>query len=219
MRRQTPQHFGQRARLLARLDHVAIDVREDYGLLAHRIGQAAALHHFLPELLAHVRRNALGFEMRHALQRDGQRHAALEQVGELRGVGGKFLKLGPALATFAEDRGKLNGSRLCSGILGLGLLRLLRSGHADLRGIHHHGEKAEPFNLHQRRRAVRHIDNTLHHLPGPSFRFVGKLWHKLKLLDCIKPAADKKLQADRYHDPSSVAFRQPAIESADGGTS
>ena len=35
--------------------------------------------------------------MRHAVQRHGQRHAGVEQVGQLLGEGGQFLELGLAL--------------------------------------------------------------------------------------------------------------------------
>jgi hypothetical protein len=54
-----------------------------------------------------------------------------------------------------------------------------RGSPAAARTFHHHGEKPEPLDLHERRGAVSHIQDALDDFTGLAARFVGKLWHSL----------------------------------------
>lgn len=66
-------------------NHVDIEVGEHTGLLGHRVGEAAALHNVLAQRAADLDGDALGFEVRHAVERDGQGHAGIDEVGQLLG--------------------------------------------------------------------------------------------------------------------------------------
>ena len=62
MLRHAAQHLHQRAALLARPHHVHVQIGKNHRLLRHRIGKTAAFHDFLPQILAHARRESLGFQ-------------------------------------------------------------------------------------------------------------------------------------------------------------
>ena len=93
MVRHAPQHFHQRTALLARAHHVDIQIRENTRLPRHRVRQTPALGDFLFQIAADLGGNALGFQMRHAVQRHRQRHAGVEQVRQLLRERGQFLQL------------------------------------------------------------------------------------------------------------------------------
>ena len=114
------QDIDQRAALLAGLDHVDVEIGKDDRLFAHGFGQALAFHHVLLELAADVGGNALGFQMGHAVQRDSQRHAGLDEIGQLIGEGGQFLEFGLALALEIKPHGgrQKRGERLCRATTG-----------------------------------------------------------------------------------------------------
>jgi hypothetical protein len=48
-----------------------------------------------------------------------------------------------------------------------------------LGGVDGDREEPEPLDLHQGRRAVRHVQHAFHDLPGPTPGSVRKLWHAL----------------------------------------
>ena len=92
-----PQHFDQRTAGFAGAHHVDVQIGEDARLLGHGVRQAPALHHILPQVLADVRGNTFRLEVRHAVERHGQRHAGTEQVGQLLRESAQFLHLRLAL--------------------------------------------------------------------------------------------------------------------------
>ena len=174
--RHAPQHFHQRTGLLARLDHVHVQIGEDQRLLAHRVGQTAPFHDFLPQIGADFFGNALGLQMRHAVERDGERHAGLEQIRQLLGEGGHLLHLGLAFAR-QHRRARTTATRRTIRFSSPPAYR--RDGGRALGGIHRHGEKPESLNLRQRRGAIRHVQDALDDFARTSPGFVGKLCHKL----------------------------------------
>ena len=175
MFRHAPQHLHQRAALLAGAHHIHVHVGKNDRMARHGIRKTSALHDILLELLADFRRDALGFQMRHAVQRHGQWHARLQQVGHLLRECGQLLQLGFALTiqerTQCRRQKACGGRRFASGPLCFGGSRVLGCVHRD-------GKKTEPFDLQQGRRAVRHVEDTLHDFAGLAPRLVGKLGHK-----------------------------------------
>ena len=101
-----PQHLDQRAAGFARPHHVNVKVGKNPGLLGHRVGQAAPFHDILPQFAADIGRDALGLQVRHAVERHGQRHARLEKVGQLLGERRQFLELGLALLRHRRPQGR-----------------------------------------------------------------------------------------------------------------
>ena len=99
MIRHAAQHLHQRAAGFAGPHHVDIQIGKNARLLGHRIGQAPAFHHVLPQFLAHVGGDASGLKMGHAVEGDRQRHAGIEQVSQLLGEGGQFLQFGLRFGT------------------------------------------------------------------------------------------------------------------------
>ena len=121
--------------------------------------------------------NALGFQMRHAVERDRQRHAGLEQVGQLLGERRQFLQLGLALLLQLraqcrrQERQKI---RLLSGAF----LPAAAPALAVSTAI---GNKSEPLDLRQGRRPVGHVQDALDEFAAAPARPIGKFCHNSSL--------------------------------------
>src|SRR6185436_18999202 len=115
--------------------------------------------------------------MAHALKGDRQRHAALEEVRKLPGERGQLRELRSAL-TAAPERSRKGR---CQATALLVLVSRRNDGDARLRGVDHHGEQPEPFDLRERRGAIRHVQHSLHDLPGAATGLVRKLCHILSI--------------------------------------
>ena len=151
------------------------------GCWAIAVGQPLSFRHVLLELAAHVRRNALGFQIRHAVERGGQRHPGLEQVGKLLRERGQLLqlRLAPLLQPFAQRfRQKARQIHFLS--------RAARGGRGGLAGVHGDGEQAEPLDLQRRRRAGRRSPGR----PRPFRRSVCGPCRKIAALRLISKTVD-----------------------------
>ncbi len=172
-----PEHVHQRAALLAGLHHVDIQLRKHTRLPGHRRGQPLSLRHILLELPAHVRRNALGFQIRHAVERGGQRHSCLKQVGKLLRERGQLLQLRlapllqPVAQRFRQEPRQIHF-----------LSRAARGGRGGLAGVHGDGEQAEPLDLGDGGGPVGGLQNALDHFAGALAGLVGKLRHNVLYL-------------------------------------
>ena len=174
--RHAPQYFDERAGLFACLHHVDIEIGEDEWLLGHRIREAATFHDFLAQSDGDSLGDAFGFEMRHAVQRDGERHSGLEKVRELLRERGQLLQLGFTFARHAfTERAWHNTSP--GGFFVSGFVFLC--GCAAFGGIHRNGEQAETINLRERGGAIRYVERSVNNLARTSPGFVRELRHKL----------------------------------------
>ena len=106
-----PQHFHQCAALLSRPDHVHVHVGKNHRVPPHPVRKAPAFHDVLFELFAHFGRNALGLQMGQAVQRHRQRHARLQQVGQLLRERGQFLEPGFALTIQKRAQSRRQNAR------------------------------------------------------------------------------------------------------------
>ena len=87
--------------MFASFHHVDVEIGEDERLFGHRVRKAATFHDFLTQAHGDSLGDAFGFEMRHAVERDGEGHSGLEKIGELLCERGQLLQLGFALARHA----------------------------------------------------------------------------------------------------------------------
>ena len=178
MVRHAPEHVHQRAALLARPDHVDIQIGKNPRLLGHRVGQTPAFGHFLPELAAYLRRNALGLQIRHALKRRGQRHSGLEQIRQLLGERGQFLQFRLALLLPLGTQGRRQERKeihFCANALVI-------HHRAALGSVHRHRKKSEPFDLRQCRRAIGDVQNALDQFTTAAAGPIRKLRHSFLYL-------------------------------------
>ena len=93
----TAKDLDEGAAGFAGSDHVDVQVRKNARLLSHGIGEAAAFHDILFEFFTDLGRDALGFQMSHAVERDRQRHAGVQEIGQLLCESSQLLELGFAL--------------------------------------------------------------------------------------------------------------------------
>ena len=174
MVRHAPQDFHQRTALLTRAHHVDIQIRKNARLPRHRVRQTPALGDFLFQIAAHLGGNAPGLQMRHAVQCHRQRHAGVEQVRQLLGECRQFLQPRFALLLKLRTHGRRQERQQ---IHLLPVARLAVGRDAAPGRVHRDGKKAEPLDLHQRRRTVGHLQNAFHQFAGTAPGLVGKLRH------------------------------------------
>ncbi len=168
------EDIHQGAALLAGFDHVDIEVGKNDRLLGHGLREALALGHVLLELAADVGGDALGFQMGHAVEGDGQGHAGFEEIGQLIGEGGHFLHA--RFALLGEVRAQAGRQELGPGNGGGGAA-LGGGGGPALGDFHRHGEQTEAFDLHQRRAAIGHFEDACNRLAIAAARLVLELGH------------------------------------------
>ena len=173
------EDINQRAARFAGLDHVDVEIGKYDRLFAHGFGKALAFHHVLLELAADFGGNALGFKVGHAVERHGQGHAGLDQVGQLIGEGGQLLELGLALLVEVPPEGRRQHGlpRFYSHGRPVGSGGSRNRGRA-FRHFDHNREQAEPLNLRQRGRAVGDLQHARHHLARAAPGLVRKLSHR-----------------------------------------
>src|SRR6185503_9638077 len=115
----------------------------------------------------------LRLQMRHRIEGDSERHTGIQQVGHLLRKSGQFLELWSPLTLALKGCWQQRASRTFF-LIGH---RYRRSSAA--RAFDHDWKKTKPLDLHERRCAVRYVQNALHDFARLTARFVGKLWHRL----------------------------------------
>ncbi len=89
---QPLKHLYHGAARFAGLHHVQVHIRKRMRMERHRVGKCFALAHIAEQRLAHLRRDAFALQIRHAAERAGERHAGIEEVGQLTGEVGEILQ-------------------------------------------------------------------------------------------------------------------------------
>ena len=225
MIRHASQHLDQRAAGFASAHHIHVKIGENPGLFRHWIRQTASLHDVLLELFADIGRDAFGFEMGHAVERDGQRHAWIEEVGQLLGESGQFLELGLALLREGDTQGGRKQRLPFDFTAGTSLGGQRHD--AGFGCVHSHREEAQAFNLDQRRRTIGNLEHALDDFTGPAPGLVRELWHKPGLLSnwtrnlpesCGIPSGNFLEIRDRSTLPPKSETRNPKVEIPQSGT-